>query len=56
MVDESTMVGQPFFLSALPNGTQLKSFGDILSLETKDCFSARQDGGDSPPWLGAPLI
>ena len=56
MVDESTMVGQPFFLSTLPNSTKLTSFADILSLETKDCFSAGHDEGDSPPWLGTSLL
>lgn len=56
MVDESTMVGQPFFLSTRPNSSKLMSFADILSLETKDCFSALHDGGDSPPWLGTPLL
>jgi len=50
------MVSQPFFHSNLLNGTKLLSFGDILSLETKDCFSARHEEGDSPPWLGTPLL
>jgi hypothetical protein len=47
MVDKATMVGESLPLAKLSNNTKLMSFGEILSLETKDCFSAGQTEGDS---------
>ena len=47
MVDKATMVGRPFLHTILPSSTKLMNFADILSLETKDCFSAGPAEGDS---------
>ena len=42
MLDKSTMVGQPFFLSDERNFKPI-NFSDILSLNTKDCSSPNQE-------------
>lgn len=47
MVDKGSMAGEPLLLSILPTNTKLMSLGEILSLETKDCFSAGLAEGDS---------